>query len=584
VLHFPNIASLFDPAILTLFWQNSKGVSPPQKLWLEMDSAARRLAPFQSPMDVSLVLWACATLDLKPSLETWLAMERRLADLVKRGFVGSGPGGVPSERLVRKEGDDVGRTRDTTLPRSSQSQRYTQPQQKRSGDSVLEWQQVSNLVWSYAKLRVFPNRGTKNALDDAFHRLAHEKPESITSQDTSMLLWGYVTLGFMPGVGDDNVRNFRTLFDAVDRHANVFKPDELTNALWCLAVWRAVEGSASAPFPKSYNAMWQRLAVLESTDFSTSDGVLIAHHAATVHNELLTGVDELPVMKQSLIIAAETAWKTQSTQHSDPSNVSGSQGRVGAVLSKIGFKYQSELELFGGRGFFQASQTVDFFLPDWNVVVEYDGPHHFYDVVSDPKRARFHNGGLVDAFALNAHTNYLDHAFTPNAHTTNIDPGVTKNVNTRLRDLFLAKKENVQKVVSLPWWEMRLVKHGEQEKWLEGKVGKAIDEVKASREGKGVEAIRGVNDVAIREVNDVATEKGVDSSFASGSENPNAGNKQSLCRRWIDACSVSQRIKLEVELLGADDDARWRVVRAAAGRDTTKVRAALRGEIETAGE
>ena len=182
----------------------------------------------------------------------------------------------------------------------------------------------------------------------------------------------------------------------------------------------------------------------------------------------------------------------------------------------------------------------------------------------------------MDAFALNAHTNDLDHAFTPNAHTTNIDPGVTKNVNTRLRDLFLAKKENVQKVVSLPWWEMRLVKHGEQEKWLEGKVGKAIDEVKAIREVKDVEAIR--------EVNDVATEKGVDSSFASGSENPNAGNKQSLCRRWIDACSVSQRIKLEVELLGADDDARWRVVRAAAGRDATKVRAALRGEIETTGE
>ena len=36
--------------------------------------------------------------------------------------------------------------------------------------------------------------------------------------------------------------------------------------------------------------------------------------------------------------------------------------------------------------------------------------------------------------------------------------------------------------------------------------------------------------------------------------------------------------------LGADDDARWRVVRAAAGRDATKVRAALRGEIETTGE
>jgi hypothetical protein len=166
-----------------VFWHYaSLSVKPRDALWRSLDAAAEAQAPFASPMDVSLTLWACATLGKPPSPRAWAAMERRTRALVAGGHVGSGPGTTATKGFApssSKTGDGDGDAN----------------RRARAGHVLVEWQQVANLVWSYAKLRTMPDAATLDAIRDAAARLALEKPTEMTPQDASMLLWGHVTLG-----------------------------------------------------------------------------------------------------------------------------------------------------------------------------------------------------------------------------------------------------------------------------------------------------------------------------------------------------------------------------------------------------
>ena len=426
-----------------------------------------------------------------------------------------------------------------------------------------------------------PDEATLGAIRAAAARLAREKPLEMTPQDASMLLWGHVTLGTLTRgtVAEETTSGEETeteteknkdpfldaLYSALDRHVDAFKPDELTNALWCLAVARGVGPSRprgnrdrdhkNAPLPgAAYARMWRRLATMEANDFATEDGVLIAHHAAVTHNALLAESNDedvkreavtffppegrAPTPRPSLVAAAEKAWRAQNAQHENYDALSSSQRRVGTLLRRAGIPHESEKELAGGFGFFPATQTVDFFLTDSRVVVEYDGPHHYYETAADPRRERFFRSDD-------------DELSTPDQALARGDPGATRNVNTRLRDALLARKE-VTAVVTVPWWAMRGVKHADQEKWLVERIEAVAQELSApSAPNKTCRRIR-----------------------------------QTLIKRWLEASPASSRAKLERDLsvAGKDDDARWAAVVAAASKDAAKVRAKLRGEIVEAVE
>jgi hypothetical protein len=547
-----------------VFWHYATAdVAPPERVWKALDEAARVTARAQSPMDVSLTLWACATLGTPPSPRTWAALERRFQGLVDRGRVGSDPGGTASLGV---------RARLENAPDAS-----------RLGHVAVEWQQVSNIIWAYAKLRTMPDAKTLRAVHAAFDRLASSQPESMTPQDASMLLWGHVTLGLLPPA-----RSTRTaFFEALERRVSVFKPDELTNAIWCVAVAKALFGGLEGEDPpradvngreltrtnlsildRAYYKMWDRLATLEKHDFATTDGVLIAHHAAVVHNELLLGNTArasnarskgsespgtcatanpedgcLPSLRRSLVDAARDAWRVQNRRNrSEDRSMSSSQRRVGGILRRAGYAFESEKEIDAGFGLFPATQTVDFYLPDSGLVVEYDGPHHYHEIAGDPRRERFH--GLGEA-ARERNAIRLSY---PNG----IDPGVIRNVNTRLRDALFAK--NAIEVVALPWWEMRGVKHADQEKWLVERIAAAANRVRAEAKPSGGSA---------------RTE-----------------SRNALIARWLEASPVSSRAKLQRAWCREEDadENRWRAVLAAARKDATRVRARLREEIEALAE
>ena len=487
-----------------VFWHYaSLNVKPRDALWRSLDAAAEAQAPFASPMDVSLTLWACATLGKPPSPRAWAAMERRMRALVAGGHVGSGPGTTatkgfaPSSSKTSKTGDGDGDAN----------------RRARAGHVLVEWQQVANLVWSYAKLRTMPDAATLGAIRDAAARLALEKPTEMTPQDASMLLWGHVTLGTLvapqsasgrASVADADASDaadrdrdrdrdpdpdpaLSALFSALERHADAFKPDELTNALWCLAVARGVGDLRGASLPVgAYARMWRRLATMDAGDFATEDGVLIAHHAAVTHNALIAESDDedarrearaafpegLPAMRPSLVAAARRAWRTQNEQHARDDAVSSSQRRVGSLLRRAGIEHESERELLGGYGFFPATQTVDFFIPETRVVVEYDGPHHFYESAADPRRERFFRETLSTPVSRSATRNDGADANRDVVDATREDPGATRNVNTRLRDALLFKKRGVRAVVTVPWYAMRGVKHADQLEWLLARIAK----------------------------------------------------------------------------------------------------------------
>ena len=575
-----------------VFWHYaSLNVTPRDSLWRALDAAAHAQAPFASPMDVSLTLWACATLGKAPSPRTWAAMERRTRALVSGGHVASGPGtassGTTSSGTASSGTASPGTASSGTasssprpVPKGSLAERS--PRGARAGHVLVEWQQVANLVWAYAKLRTMPDAATLAAIRAATTRLALEKPRDMTPQDASMLLWGNATLGTLVeppapatagrateagipiGIPNDVVDvdrdpSLAALFFALERHVDAFKPDELTNALWCLAVIRGVGGVGNSSggqtfLPRrAYARMWRRLATMDARDFATEDGVLIAHHAAVTHNALLREFDDviemfpegLPVMRRSLVAAAAAAWRAQNARHAREDALSSSQRRVGALLRRAKIAHESEHELAGGFGFFPASQTVDFFLPESRVVVEYDGPHHFYESAADPRRDRFFRG---DAFAA-------DETFAAHA-----DPGVIRNVNTRLRDALLARKD-VRAVVTVPWWAMRGVKHADQLEWLVRRIETAEERSVSPRP-----------DAAARRL-----------SLGADPE-PSDTRRRELISRWLEASPASSRAKLERGFAGKGDDARWAAVVAAAREDATKVRAKLRGEIAEAAE
>ena len=589
-----------------VFWHYaSLNVKPRDALWRSLDAAAEAQAPFASPMDVSLTLWACATLGKPPSPRAWAAMERRMRALVAGGHVGSGPGTTatkgfaPLSSKTSKTGDGDGDAN----------------RRARAGHVLVEWQQVANLVWSYAKLRTMPDAATLGAIRDAAARLALEKPTEMTPQDASMLLWGHVTLGTLvapqsasgrASVADADASDaadrdrdrdpdpdpaLSALFSALERHADAFKPDELTNALWCLAVARGVGDLRGASLPVgAYARMWRRLATMDAGDFATEDGVLIAHHAAVTHNALIAESDDedarrearaafpegLPAMRPSLVAAARRAWRTQNEQHARDDAVSSSQRRVGSLLRRAGIEHESERELLGGYGFFPATQTVDFFIPETRVVVEYDGPHHFYESAADPRRERFFREtretlSPVSPVSRSATRNDGADANRDVVDATREDPGATRNVNTRLRDALLFKKRGVRAVVTVPWYAMRGVKHADQLEWLLARIAKESvprerpaqterETAETGETGETAETAETAEALATREA------------------------REALISRWLAASPASSRARLERAAAGKARDARWDAVVAAARKDKTKVRTVLRGEIVEAAE
>ena len=439
------------------------------------------LAPRASLVEIAMAFWSHALLGEAPSGSLRAALEARLTTLVAR------------------EGAGV-------------------------ADPGAHKQNLSNLVWAYAKSRARPSEAAWRALD----LLADRTVKAFGTKDLCLAAWGYAALGRRPR-SDATWARFN---DALETHADAFEPDELASAAWARAAIRACD--PSEPDVRFDERAWRRLAGLNAGDFERTESLLVAYHAWRVGRELLppTGDDSFDERRRSprdsnkenehpaesdpesfpFLAAARDAWRAQRQAQS------ASQRLVGDALTRLGVAHVPEHD-------FDADQATDFFLPAHDVAVEFDGPTHFY---ADER--------------------------VPDART-------------RLRNLFLARR--CRAIAALPYWGLEAARAEGGDDAVDRWVAREIErQTGADVRGNPNPAGGGRFEGRVRGI-DYAP---VDALIVDGFEDAAA--------RWTRALPARRAADLERRMRAASDDAERRgVLVADAEADATRKRAALREEV-----
>ena len=458
------------------------------------------LAPRASLVEIAMAFWSHALLGEAPSGSLRAALEARLTTLVAR------------------EGAGV-------------------------ADPGAHKQNLSNLVWAYAKSRARPSEAAWHALD----LLADRTVNAFGTKDLCLAAWGYAALGRRPR-SDATWARFN---DALETHADAFEPDELASAAWARAAIRACD--PSEPDVRFDERAWRRLAGLNAGDFERTESLLVAYHAWRVGRELLPPTDDDALARRRaprdstkekenpaesdpesfpFLAAARDAWRAQRQAQS------ASQRLVGDALTRLGVAHVPEHD-------FDADQATDFFLPAHDVAVEFDGPTHFY---ADER--------------------------VPDART-------------RLRNLFLARR--CRAIAALPYWglEAARAEGGDDavDRWVAREIERQTGaDVRGNPAGEGRVA-----------------DDGGRLADARGNPNPAGGGRfegrvrgidyapvdalivdgfEVAAARWTRALPARRAADLKRRMRAASDDAERRgVLVADAEADATRKRAALREEV-----
>ena len=385
-----------------------------------------------------------------------------------------------------------------------------------SRPETVEKQNHSVVLWAYGKMNTMPS----DDMWDALELVARRKTVDYERHDVFMALWGYAALGRYPRGRDVTEQLEAAALRAVDD----FLPDEIANVLWSYALLRAVRG---VPLPAFYARLWARMTKMPASAFQTDEVIRVGYHAHLVHARLLRDEDPVPDLEPSFERRGKELWFAQTTRVS----VSAMQLEIGEALKRLGVAHVVEPPPFPGEFF-----GMDIHLPDYDVALECEGPHHYYAGV---------RGVAKECLRLR----------DPNAPIAPGQPGTVRNARTQLRDAFHAR-ERAGGLVSLPWWEVhRASKTGDLDEWLARELEKQAGVV--------------VDRVAARERTRARTAEASD-----GSSVPEVG------RRWMESLPPARRAALERVVAAAGNDAdAWRAVVASAESDGTKKRAALREEV-----
>jgi hypothetical protein len=271
-------------------------------------------------------------------------------------------------------------------------------------------QAVSNALLAYATLRRMPGDDTWAALEAATGRVARDMNE----QAVPNLVFAYATLGRMPGE-----ETSAALEAAAGRVARDMNEQGLAITLWGYAALSTLRG---VELPSCHAALWDRVCGLEARDFN-AEGLCMLFHAHLMHISFDTTRSVKVAYPAWLTKEARDAWMRDVR---DDNTVSAAQRDLARVFAELGVK--NEVERVTDDGYF----SMDIYLPEYDVAVEFDGPTHYY-----------HNN-------------------TDSSPTTSRDASPTRTAKTELRDLFLAKQ--CAKVVTVPWFEWRRLNSPEKRK------------------------------------------------------------------------------------------------------------------------
>jgi hypothetical protein len=272
-------------------------------------------------------------------------------------------------------------------------------------------QETANVAWSYATLGLMPGAEARAALEAAVVRMGLD----MNPQETANVAWSYATLGLMPGA-----EARAALEAAVVRVGPAMTAQAVSTKIWSvlsLAATRAV------PLPACYPSLWQAAFGFEERSFNRVE-ISMLFHAHLIHTELVGGVPRGEVTFPPWIMhQAREAWMYSAR---DDVTVSRSVKEIASILGDLGIR--NEVERLTDDSYF----SVDVYLPDDDVALEFDGPSHFIQICDGGEGAA--PGGVGDASRASTR----------------------KTMRTELRDMFLARRHLV--VLPVPYFEFAELK------------------------------------------------------------------------------------------------------------------------------
>jgi hypothetical protein len=349
-----------------------------------LETAVVRVAASINPQELANIVWAYATLGRAPKPETWRALESAAVRVA--------PSMKPQELA-------------NTVWAYATLGRATEPETWRALETAaarvvagMVPEELANTLWAYATLGRAPEPETWRALESAAVRVA----PSMKTQNLANTVWAYATLGRTP-----DPETWRALESAAVRAAASMKPRELANTVWAYTFLSSLR---DVLLSSSYAVLWELVCNMEARDFIAEGQTMLFHaylmHQSFLSSRVLTNISTPPW----LLVEARDAWMSQL--HYDVT-VSRSQRELAQTLDELGVRH--EVEHVTDDGYF----SIDIYLPDHDIAVEFDGPSHYYSRGSSSL-----GGG---------------------------DGTTTKNAKTELRDLFLGQR--CTKVLTVPWFE-----------------------------------------------------------------------------------------------------------------------------------
>ena len=272
-------------------------------------------------------------------------------------------------------------------------------------------QEVSNTAWSFATLRWETGAEARAALEVAVERVGPD----MTPQAAVNVAWSFETLGWETGA-----EARAALEAAVERVGPDMNPQAVSTTLWSvlsLAATRAV------PLPACYPSLWQAACGFKERSFNRVE-ISMLFHAHLIHTELVGGVARGEVTFPPWIMhQARDAWMYQAR---DDESVSSAVKEIASILGDLGIR--NEVERLTDDGYF----SVDVYLPNDDVLLEFDGPSHFIEICDGGEGAA--PGGVGDASRASTR----------------------KTMSTELRDMFFARRHRV--VLPVPYFEFAKLK------------------------------------------------------------------------------------------------------------------------------
>jgi hypothetical protein len=376
---------------------------PGEKTWAALETAALRVAPEMNSRDVANLLWTYATMNRMPGEHAFAALEKAAV----RGARDMNAHDMSSTlwsfaKINRKVGNEMWAALETVAVRVA---------------PLMTPQAVANTLWSCNTIRRKPGDKMSAALETAAARMA----PGMNSQEVANTLWSYSMLNSMPGD-----KTWTALENAAGRRVREMTPHGLAQTVFAYATLSILH---RVDHPSCYAALWREVCNSEARDFSDESLSMLFHvhlmhtrHVVCLAGRLVT----VPHPAWMMVEARDEWMRIVGKVKMSRGPESRSRRSLAQIFDELGVRH--EVERRTDDGYF----SMDIYLPDYDVAVEFDGPSHYYNA-SD-------------------------------SSTTLQDASMTRTAKTELRDFFLAKQ--CARIMTVPWFEFAHLEGSPEEQRL----------------------------------------------------------------------------------------------------------------------